>query len=342
MRDQSTNTVDILHTAIEHLRSTYSAAFLGTCEFWTKGLIAFVFISSVFWLIAQRHNQSRSIRELLRYWFPRELYTHPTARITHWHYVLQFILWGPLLALVTIDSFKFALGVHGLLETHLGHRAPISSEWAIISVQTSTAILSLSFAAYWAHYAAHKIPFLWSFHRSHHSVEALTLPALMRTHPVDSLWLGFAAAFSGFVVGLALYVTGTDKVHPTVIAILAGYGVFELITAIFQHAHVPVGFGWLNRIFYGPVLHQIHHSAEVRHRDKNLGNALRLSIWDWMFGTLYLPEKGEQYRWGLNDEEYGPSNPHLTLREYYLEPFRHARSVLRKRRHAIPPSGHAS
>jgi hypothetical protein len=38
--------------------------------------------------------------------------------------------------------------------------------------------------------------------------------------------------------------------------------------------------------------------------------------------TLYLPAKGEEYRWGLNDEEHGLNNPHLALRKFYFEPFK--------------------
>ncbi len=49
-----------------------------------------------------------------------------------------------------------------------------------------------------------------------------------------------------------------------------------------------------------------------------------------MFGTLYLPEKGEQYRWGLNESEIGANNPHMTMRAFYLEPLQHAWGVIRR------------
>jgi len=66
---------------------------------------------------------------------------------------------------------------------------------------------------------------------------------------------------------------------------------------VFDHSHVPVSFGWLDRIFNGPGLHAIHHSAESRHRDKNFSNGFRLSIWDWIFGTLYLPKRVSYIDW---------------------------------------------
>jgi hypothetical protein len=150
--------------------------------------------------------------------------------------------------------------------------------------------------------------------------------------PLEVLAFGpFLALPTAFVSGLMLYVLGVNELQPTVVAAVAFYGTWEPLHGIFEHSHVRISFGWFNRIYGGAALHQIHHSAELRHRDKNLGNHLGI-IWDWIFGTLYIPTNNEQYRWGLNDEEYGDNNPHLMVRDSYLEPFRYARSVLRGRR----------
>jgi sterol desaturase/sphingolipid hydroxylase (fatty acid hydroxylase superfamily) len=43
-------------------------------------------------------------------------------------------------------------------------------------------------------------------------------------------------------------------------------------------------------------MHQAHHSEDARHRDRNFGTAL--AVWDWMFGTLYLPQRGERFAFG--------------------------------------------
>lgn len=71
-----------------------------------------------------------------------------------------------------------------------------------------------------------------------------------------------------------------------------------------SHVHVHVSYGnWVNRIVLAPVMHNLHHSIELPHRDKNYG--VILTVWDWMFGTLYLPKKNETWRWGLNEVEFG-------------------------------------
>ena len=57
-----------------------------------------------------------------------------------------------------------------------------------------------------------------------------------------------------------------------------------------QHSHVWISFrGVLGRIFVSPAHHQVHHSANPKHFNKNFGSCL--ALWDWMFGTLYVPGK---------------------------------------------------
>ena len=47
--------------------------------------------------------------------------------------------------------------------------------------------------------------------------------------------------------------------------------------------------GLAGRLLQSPAHHQIHHSANPAHFDKNLGFAL--ALWDWAFGTLAIPPK---------------------------------------------------
>ena len=54
--------------------------------------------------------------------------------------------------------------------------------------------------------------------------------------------------------------------------------------------HMWVAFtGLAGRLLQSPAHHQIHHSADPAHFDKNLGFAL--ALWDWAFGTLAIPSK---------------------------------------------------
>jgi len=57
-----------------------------------------------------------------------------------------------------------------------------------------------------------------------------------------------------------------------------------------QHSHMWIAFrGLAGRIFISPAHHQVHHSENPKHFNKNFGSCL--ALWDWMFGTLYVPAK---------------------------------------------------
>jgi len=65
---------------------------------------------------------------------------------------------------------------------------------------------------------------------------------------------------------------------------------FIFVTVHLQHSHVWIAAtGPLGRVILSPAHHQIHHSDNPIHFDKNLGGCL--SLWDWVFGTLHMPER---------------------------------------------------
>ncbi|MGB8043961.1 MAG: sterol desaturase family protein, partial [Pseudolabrys sp.] len=69
-----------------------------------------------------------------------------------------------------------------------------------------------------------------------------------------------------------------------------------------QHSHMWISFrGVLGRVFVSPAHHQVHHSSNPKHFNKNFGSCL--ALWDWMFGTLYVPQKTrELLTFGFGDQ----------------------------------------
>ena len=53
-----------------------------------------------------------------------------------------------------------------------------------------------------------------------------------------------------------------------------------------------------------PHYHQLHHSTDPKHYDRNFG--LMLAVWDRMFGTLARPGRGESFTFGLPGREAAP------------------------------------
>lgn len=170
------------------------------------------------------------------------------------------------------------------------------------------------FGVYWAHRLHHQWAALWPFHEVHHSAEVLTPLTVYRKHPIYDVFAKILqSALIGVLQGVWLYIF-VGKVS---VMHIAGANVFYILFNIagsnFRHSHVWIGYGrWLSHVLISPAQHQIHHSIALKHRDKNFGEVL--AIWDWMFGTLYVPKREEALTFGLSDEQGRPiEQPHTGL-----------------------------
>lgn len=288
---------------------------------WAWGLPLFIVVVALLTLRPWRKREPLTPRRLVDAVFPREQHDHASARVDRWNGIMLLAIGFPLSSFVAINAIAIADNLSGFLAGHFGGPAPLmQSDWSIVVVQFLVYFLSLDFAGYWVHRWCHENPFLWNLHKPHHTAETLTPWTLFRQHPIEFFFLNtIPSLFAGAVMGLALYASGTT-VHPgTVAAIGVQVTIAFFVVDFLSHVHIPISYGWLDRIVLAPVMHNLHHSMELQHRNVNHG--VLLTLWDWMFGTLYLAKKGETWRWGLNEEEYGDNNPHRTLRGFYLEPF---------------------
>jgi sterol desaturase/sphingolipid hydroxylase (fatty acid hydroxylase superfamily) len=258
----------------------------------------------------------RDIRDALA---PREVYARRTVRFDIAIFWLQMLLVLPAITFVgslyTADQFaKLLTATYGAAPITIGAGHPI----AATLIQVQAALIFASFGAFIYHYAGHKVPMFWAIHKVHHSAEALSPFTAARGHPLDTL-LGIAVGLVSrtLVVGAALYVTG-GAFTPATLTVLSCAALASLVQDALNHSHVPLSYGWLNRIWVGPAFHHIHHSLDPRHRDKNFGGGV--PIWDWMFGTMYLPDPDEALVLGLNDQEIGEANPHNSFKGYLIDP----------------------
>jgi sterol desaturase/sphingolipid hydroxylase (fatty acid hydroxylase superfamily) len=180
---------------------------------------------------------------------------------------------------------------------------------------------------YWVdHYVSHRVPVLWDFHKVHHTAEVLSPLTNFRMHPVDSVvFANILAVFLGVVGGILSYLQLGDpfEVGGTNLILVA----FYFVTVHLQHSHVWIATtGVLGRVILSPAHHQIHHSDKPIHFDKNFGSCL--SIWDWVFGTLHMPEPTrERLNFGVATRE----RDHHTVLGSLIMPFVQAASRLRVR-----------
>ena len=76
---------------------------------------------------------------------------------------------------------------HQLLVGAFGSVAsPRLSAWPAAVVMTLVLFAAYEFGYWLDHYFSHNIPFLWEFHKVHHTAEVLTPITNFRVHPVDS------------------------------------------------------------------------------------------------------------------------------------------------------------
>lgn len=198
---------------------------------------------------------------------------------------------GLLIALITPPVVALGVFIGGWASDAIG-LALWPAHWPL-AAQIVLVLLVGELPGYWVHRFEHQWDSLWRFHAVHHSAPRLYWLNAGRFHPIDS-FLTFAPAY------LLLVVLGCGEV------MLAYFGLITAVHGIFQHANVQLRLGPLNWFFSMAELHRWHHSSTVEEANHNYGQTI--SVWDWVFGTRYLPADKEP------PEEIGiASLPHFPM-----------------------------
>ena len=174
------------------------------------------------------------------------------------------------------------------------------------------------FTKYWVHRWMHKWPILWALHKVHHSAETLNPITVYRTHPLEGILLSLRGAFSqGIVISMFFFIFG-DKVDlVTILGVNFLVFSFHVAGSNLRHSHIDIKYwSWLEKILISPAQHQLHHSLDERHYDKNFGAAL--AIWDWIFGSLHHSEDIDDLVLGVEDDNFNPRS----IKELYLKPLK--------------------
>lgn len=303
---------------------------LGDFKVLVVSLLAFVAFGVIFALFTRVRHADAPKAGLVQRIFPPEHFKSQHTRVDFFVFVLNKILWVP--AIVAVTSFLVVQATAStLLEALFGEPArQHAHSWLTFAPQFLVAYLGAEFAFYWVHRVLHTNKVLWGFHRGHHSGEVLTFLTGERNHPLEMLLqITVASLFGGSAMALLLYGMGM-AMHPALPMALFITAILVEFMDKLHHSHFRLSFGPLNYAFISSAMHQIHHSAETRHRDKNFGGTS--SLFDWMFGTLYIPEQSDEFRLGLNDTEIGEANPHKNVRDFYVEPLIYASQMLSKQR----------
>lgn len=236
---------------------------------------------------------------------PMRIWRHRSTALDLW-----LFLFGRLLAAAGLVSrLSLAPLVAGWVAGVIGD--PLAPADTLSPVVLALILWAFTdFAAYWMHRFYHRNRTLWPLHAVHHSAEVMTPFTTYRQHPVGIL---VSAVFQSVIIG-ALMGLIVGLLDPgTAIAEIAGINAFvvaaNLSLAVFHHSHIWLSYGpVLERVLISPAQHQIHHSRDPRHHNRNFGTTL--ALWDWMFGTLYVIRAREELVIGLDAEADAPLMTH--------------------------------
>lgn len=240
--------------------------------------------------------------------FRERFFAHRSFRADFAYALVNTLALGGLIGWGVFGADTVSRVVESGLKFLFGPRSPIEgSEFALRAGVTLALFLAYEFGYWLDHFLKHRVAFLWETHKPHHSAEMLTPWTVWRVHPLDSLvFTNILSLTIGAASGLLTYALGREVGAlsidgSNVILVFFIYAYVHL-----QHSQFWIPFtGPLGRVFMSPAQHQIHHSIDPRHHNRNFGSCL--SVFDWLFGTLETPSReSPRLKFGVVSEHARP------------------------------------
>ena len=142
------------------------------------------------------------------------------------------------------------------------------------------------------HRLLHWSPRLWEFHKVHHSVREMGFAAHLRYHFMETIVYRSIEYLPLAMIGFGIQ--DFILVH-----------LFTIVIGHLNHANIYLPLGPLKYIFNSPQMHIWHHSKELPKGSSGVNYGLTLSIWDYLFGTVWMPRDGRDIKLGFDEvDEY--------------------------------------
>lgn len=292
--------------AIEPVTKTFVGVFDHNGRF---GL-PFLLISGLVAYALFRFRRSRGLATASSFWEfvgGSKVNFHRSALLDYSYYflfaILNAVLILPVIALV--DPYVFESGDYITFFSNLwGERPQLGENTSLSLLYGLGLFLVRGFKHYWVHRLFHANEWLWEFHKVHHSAPVLVPATAKRIHFVEKFAERIASLiFVALYAGSFWYAAGGEISRYTLFGITYTTIIFNSLAANLRHSHVWLSFGpRIEHIINSPAQHQIHHSDLPEHYNMNYGT--NLSIWDWMFGTLYVTTSNpEPIRFGTGNPD---------------------------------------
>ena len=152
------------------------------------------------------------------------------------------------------------------------------------------------FVQWWVHRLLHRVPFLWEFHKVHHSVAQMGFAAHLRYHWMENVVYRTLEYLPLALIGIGL--RDFFIIH-----------IFTLAVGHFNHSNFRLNLGPLKYIFNNPQMHIWHHAYDLpEDRKTGVNFGITLSLWDYLFRTNYIPSDGRDIKLGFPGVEQFPKD----------------------------------
>lgn len=190
-------------------------------------------------------------------------------------------------AAVLLVFFSWALAAAGVWATRSDFGLAQLVSWPGW-LETALLFLLFDFWMYVWHRANHTVPFLWRFHRMHHSDTEMNASSALRFH-------------TGEVVFSALARLAVIPLLGMTIEQLLFYETVFLPVILFHHSNVRLP-RWIDHgllaIMVTPAMHRVHHSRWRPETDSNYGSVF--PYWDILARSFRLREDARTIELGLD------------------------------------------
>lgn len=184
------------------------------------------------------------------------------------------------------NDFLLSFGIENIVAIQVANQSVI--------VQFLIMFILADFIQWNTHRLLHRVPFLWEFHKVHHSVQEMGFAAHLRFHWMETIIYKSIQFIPLTMIGFGI--KDFFILH-----------IFTITIGHLNHSNLSWDYGFLRYILNNPKMHIWHHAKELpQGKPYGVNFGISLSLWDYLFSTNYIPKSGKDIPLGFENVENFP------------------------------------
>ncbi|MFC3121379.1 sterol desaturase family protein [Agaribacter flavus] len=169
-------------------------------------------------------------------------------------------------------------------------------DWPL-AIQLLVFFVLLDFLQWLTHLSLHRINLLWRFHQVHHSIKEMGFAGHLRYHWMENVLYKPLKTLGIMLLG------GFEPEQAFIVHF------FTIAIGHLNHANIKLSYGPFKYLLNNSIMHLYHHAYDLpKNRQYGMNFGLTLSIWDYIFGTAYVPEDSGDLKIGYKGDEKMPTS----------------------------------